>query len=423
MGKSKKDLPDSLKDFVNITKKFFNFHSHSVPLCAAENIISPFAKLPLGIGLQERYIMGGMLGYDINDNFIGSEFLLPYYEKINQQCEILFNSTYADARTLSGMNAITSLLMALTEQNDTIILSSPETGGHPSVPIICKRLGLNIEPMPYNYHIFDFDYDKLNDLISEKKPKAVVFVPSDIISIPKLDLLKVKNTYLIFDATQTLGLIASKVIENPLKQNQNVILLGGTHKTFPGPTNGLIMTCNEEIAKQIDVSISPKFVRNTQMHQVACLLLTLIEIEYFGKEYSTQIIKNANILGKKLTQYGFSLPFINEKYTNTHQLFILTDKEQMNRIFMNSLASGVTLNKKEKPLFHGYGIRIGVQEITRYGWGEFELELIAQILNSLDKNDSESVQKTLKILPNKKDIHFTFDEKTIAWISNNLQEN
>jgi glycine/serine hydroxymethyltransferase len=422
MDKKENDPPDSLKEFILITKEFIKFQSKSVPLCAAENIISPFAKLPLDIGLQERYLMGGIFGYDANENFIGSELLYPYYEKINQQCKKLFDSTYADARTLSGMNAITSLLMALTEQNDTIILSLPETGGHPSIPIICKRLGLNVEPIPYNYHIFDYDYSKLNDLISAKKPKAVVFVPSDIISIPKLDRLKVNNTYIIYDATQTLGLIASKVIENPLKQNQNVILLGGTHKTLPGPTNGLIMTCNTEIAKQIDNSISPKFVRNTQMHQVACLLLTLIEIEHFGKNYSEQIIKNANILGNMLIQKGFSLPFIGEKYTNTHQLFILTDKEQMNRIFMNSLTYGITLNKKEKLLFRGYGIRIGVQEITRYGWGEFELELISQILKFLDTNDVVPLKRALKLL-HKKDIFFTFDEKTITWIINNLQEN
>ena len=46
-----------------------------LPLCAAENVMSPFSKIPLDTFLQEKYIMGGVLQYQNHSNFVGSEKL------------------------------------------------------------------------------------------------------------------------------------------------------------------------------------------------------------------------------------------------------------------------------------------------------------------------------------------------------------
>lgn len=421
---TKNKIPESLIDFIEITNSFRKFHSKSIPLCAAENIISPLAKLPLNSNLQERYIMGGLYNFDVSSNFIGSDYLYPYYEKIFEQCEKLFKADYADARPLSGMNAITALLMALTSQGDLVILSTPESGAHPSLPDICKRLGLVTEPMPYNFQQYDYDYCEINKLIHKKKPKAAIFVPSDLITIPKIDRLKTDGkTYIIYDATQTLGLIAGNEVANPLEQNVNVVLLGGTHKTIPGPTNGLIMTKDPNIAKKVDKTISPKFVRNTQMNQVACLLLTLIEMETFGSEYSKKIIQNSNNLGKQLSQKGFRIPIIEGKYSNTHQVFLLCDEKRMNNIFFSSLKYGITLNKKTKKLFNNFGIRFGVQEITRYGWGVDEIEIIAELLHYLDQNkSSQAIFSLIEMLPSKRIIHYTFNDNILSQLTQMLKK-
>lgn len=61
--------------------------------------------------------------------------------------------------------------------------------------------------------------------------------------------------------------------------------MGGTHKTIPGVAKALIMTNSKELASRIDKTINPLYLRNTHMQNVASLILTLIEMEYFSEEY------------------------------------------------------------------------------------------------------------------------------------------
>ena len=413
-------------EFINVTKEFNKFSESVIPLCAAENRLSPFARLPLSSDMQERYIMGGMFNYDINKNFIGSEYLLPFYKLINRQCNILFGSSYADARTLSGMNSITTVLMSLFNQDSTIMLSMPECGGHPSLPEICRRLGLRIIPIPYNYEMYDFDYVETNKILKKKNIDAIVLVTSDIICPPKINHFIVpENTLIIYDATQTLGLISGGVIGNPINQNENIILTGGTHKTLPGPTCGLILTKNEEIARKLDSSINPKFIRNTQMHQILSLLLTLIEMEFFGKEYAAKIVENANILGKALEDRKFNVAAVGNKYSYTHQLFIHTSKNDMDYLFRQAIQWGITLNKKEKKLFRNYGIRLGVQEISRYNWGYDELLIVAKIFDKIMRRDKDEgyIQKMINSISNKKILHYAFSNEVVTKIRDKLQKN
>lgn len=411
-----------LNGFIDAISNFNAYHKTTIPLCAAENIMSPFSKLPLNSSLQERYIMNGVEKYSIENNFIGSEYLHPFYELINKQCNILFKSTYSDARTLSGLNCITSVLMSLAKQGDTIMLSSPDCGGHPSIPDICCRLGLEIVEMPYNYDSYDFDYDGINTIIKSQKIDMIVIAPSDIIFVPQLDKIKtIENNILVYDATQTLGLIAGKIIPNPLMQNENVILIGGTHKTLPGPTCGLIMTRNSKLAEIIDKTINPKYLRNTQMHQIASLLLTLIEMEYVGQDYQNKIVSNSNALGKVLELHGFAVASANNIYSETHQIFIHLSKNLTDFFYRKAIYFGITLNKKEKMLFRNTGLRLGSQEITRYDWDMCEIEIIGKIFSNILKNQGKvETEHLIKSLVDKKQIFYCFDKTFVEFINNLL---
>ena len=61
---------------------FEKYRKTVLPLCAAENIISEFSKMPLSYGLQERYILGGFLNYDEDNNMVGSKKLLPFDSRL-----------------------------------------------------------------------------------------------------------------------------------------------------------------------------------------------------------------------------------------------------------------------------------------------------------------------------------------------------
>lgn len=396
--------------FKKIEKEFDQVKRVTLPLCAAENVMSPFSKVTLSGNFQERYIMNGILNFNVEDNFIGSNSLFQIYQLIQQQCELLFDATYADARTLSGMNCITSLLMSITEQGDTIMVSDSECGGHQSMKIVCQRLGLKIIDMPYDYKNFNIDYSKIYEMLKKEEIKFFLYAPSDIIQAPDYSkLILPEFTVFIYDASQTLGLIAGKQLENPLSSIDNCILIGGTHKTIPGPANGIIMTKSDQWANKIDSTISPKYIRHTQMHQIISLLFTLFELEEFGEEYAKTTIQFSQQLGFELLNLGMNVPLVNNKPSWTHQIFIKTSENKMKKIYQSAFKNNVTLNKKSKLLFDNHGIRLGTQEIARLDWKVNPIFKIAKIISDLqyDKN----VQAQIEELELPSDLKYTFKKE------------
>lgn len=298
--------PVYFDDLVNLCSELSTNENKLLPLCAAENVISPFSKIPLDTFLQEKYIMGGVINYQQESNFVGSKNLYKIYELLSLQCNKLYGCKYADARTLSGVNAVMTLLMSLFSSGDTILISSEECGGHGSMPKICHRLGINTIEMPYNYDIYDFNYNEINEILRKEKINGILICLSDIIIMPQLNKIDLpEECVLIFDATQILGLIATNSMENPLQwfaDKQKFILMGATHKTLPGPTCGLIMTNNLDLANQFDTLINPDYLRNSQLHHIFSLILTLMELEIYGKQYCSSVVNNANFLATALVK-------------------------------------------------------------------------------------------------------------------------
>lgn len=401
---------DKIQELVNITDSFSTYYDRTLPLCAAENVISDFGKLPLSMGFQERYIVGNTYSYLEDNNFIGSNHLLPFYEMISEKCEKIFGAKYTDARTLTGMNCLMVLLMSLSRAGERIMILGSASGGHASVKPICERLGLIVEEAPYLYGDFDLDYEQVNQKLKKEYISYILLAPSDLIKPLDVTKLNLEETILLYDASQLLGLIGAKIIENPLDTIDNMVLFGGTHKTFPGPACGLIMTNNKEIHNKLETTINPIYIRHTQMHQKVSLLFTLVEFEIFGQAYEEHIVLLADRLGRELHSLGMDVASSNGTFSKTHQVFLRTGKEKMERIFEHSIKYGITLNKKSKALFSGDGIRLGTQEIARYNWPVESMKNVAQIIELISREhvDESLLSSLLAGLPAKK-IQFTFD--------------
>ena len=127
-------------------------------------------------------------------------------------------------------------------------------------------------------------------------------------------------------------------------------------------------------------------------------------------------------MGNELEKCGFAVGKVGNQYSKTHEVFIYTDKEIMERIYSNSIRLGITLNTKHKKLFGEFGIRLGTQEIARYGWPVESMEHVAQIICEISKDnvDDTKVRNLLMGLPEKK-IQYTFDKNTKARFERFLQ--
>ena len=413
-GDSGEVIDAELEKVYKLSEEFKAYHDEALPLCAAENVLSPFANLPLAFGFQERYIMNNTYSFNMDDNFIGCEKLFPYYQMISDACERIFGAKYTDPRPFTGMQTLDMVTKTICKPGDKMMILDKEQGGHASVKPVVERLGVEVFSAPYNQDEFDLDYEKANAMIKEKGIGFVLLAPSDLIKPLDVEKIDTTNCVLLWDCSQILGLIAAGLCPNPLKTKKNIVMFGGTHKTFPGPASGLIMTNESWLHEKMEKEINPKYLRNSQMHQKICLLFSLLEFEKYGDKYMSHMVHCSNYLGQKLRDYGFDIADYHGQISATHQIFIRCSKEEMETIYENAYKCKVTLNKKHKALFLGYGIRLGTQEIARYDWNDETLDRIAYIVKELANPniDVEKVLEEVHKLP-EKHIQYTFPEETL----------
>lgn len=411
-GETKVDINQELNKVYDLSKDFREYHERALPLCAAENVISPFANLPLGFGFQERYIMNNTYSFNMDDNFIGCEKLFPYYQMISDSCERIFGAKYTDPRPFTGMQTLDMITKTICKPGDKMMILDKQHGGHASVKPVVERLGVKVYSAPYNLDEFDLDYDAANKMIKDEGIGYVLLAPSDLIKPLDVERIDTTNCVLLWDCSQLMGLIAGGLCANPLKTMKNIVMFGGTHKTFPGPASGLIMTNEKYLHDMMEKEINPKFLRHSQMHQKICLLFALLEFEQYGDKYMSHMVHCSNYLGQKLRDYGFDIADWHGLISQTHQIFIRCSKEEMDLIYDNAYKCEITLNKKHKDLFLGYGIRLGTQEIARYDWNDEALDKCAYAVKEL-ANPSINVQEILDVVHSlpPKNVHYTFPEK------------
>ncbi|SHO54927.1 hypothetical protein [Vibrio quintilis] len=405
-------VQEKLRKYAELLDNFEKNNSNTIPLCAAETIVSNLVKAPLRSSFSERYIKSGIKNFDASKEFIGSQYIYPVYQLISEICLELFGAQYADARPLSGMNAVLTSLMSITNHGDNILLLHPDAGAHESYPQICDRLGLKTTYIPFDLDNIRYDIDETNKLLNNQKYKAIVIPPSDLIDQPPLDKLIIPiETIVFYDCTQSFGLIASGHHLNPMKLSNQVILLGGTHKTISGPTCGLILCNDKHLSTILENKITPIYVRNPHPHHIASLLMALIEFIEYGTEYMKNIITTSNTLGCLLSKHGFSVKKIDKlHYSNTHQLFISLNKNDAINMEKNARLLNISLDKKSKKMYGDAGIRIGVQAITRLGWGKEELDILASILSKMKyEHLSPSIIKMASQLRGRDKLIYTID--------------
>lgn len=355
-----------LKRLLTIYEEYKAFDRSKIPLCAAENFVSSFAKQGLISRYEGKYI-SGYIHRNIEKDFIGSDYLEKIMFLAHDLAEELFGAKYNDFRSLTGMNTVALILMILVEKNSKILITDPESGGHGSLPKLCDNFGVHYEPIPYSTSEMQIDYEKLNSILAhDRQISHLFFCQSDLIQPPELDKIELpQNVGIIYDATQTLGLIAGQALPNPLELQKNIIMIGGTHKTFPGVTCGYVATNCEDYIQKVNQNISPNYLRNVQVNNIVSVCLTMVELLRFGQAYAQNIFRIANEFGHALEAKGIKVKNLADGlFTRTHQLFIEAEPTQVDDAYRNFKNYGITLNKRKTPYVVGF--RLGVQEIARY---------------------------------------------------------
>lgn len=376
---------------------------HCLNMIASENVMSSLAMLVYLNDSMHRYAEGK----PFKRFYQGLKYVDTLEVKVQKLIGELLETNYVDVRPISGTTANASVFRAFTKPGDKATVAPVQAGAHVSHTRFGTLGALGIEQieLPVDIENWNIDIDKAKKLIEEVKPKIVTLGGSlYMFPHPTKEIAEVAKTVgakVIHDVAHVLGLIMGGVWENPLKLGADIIT-SSTHKTFPGPQGGLIATTNEEDYKEIGKVIFPMFVSNHHLHRLAATGVTAVEMKIWGKDYAQQIVKNAKALAEAMTAEGFKVALEHLGYTSSHQIAV--DVGQLGRGTKCALLleeANIIVNKNMLPydrpedVRDPSGLRLGTQELTRWGMKENEMREIAKFIKMvlIDKRDPADVRK------------------------------
>lgn len=410
-GKGAEDEMHGVVDDLRGTARRHNeYHAESLPMIASENILSPRALEMLTTDLHGRYAEGqpGKRYYQ------GCKYYDEIEIRTTELARRLFRCSWANVQSTSGTVSNMAVFKALAKPGDSITAVSTADGGHISHAKFGSAglRGMKIHEYPFDPETMTVDPDGAARLIREVKPRIVllgqsVFLFPTPIKGEVADAAAEVGAHVVYDAAHVLGLIAGGKFQDPLREGAHVIT-GSTHKTLPGPQGGIVLSDmdpedeNEaKLIRKLDAGVFPGVVSSYHLHHVAAKGVALAEHIAFGADYAAAIVRNAKALASALSQKGFRVLAEDRGFTESHQIVVQIGGigEGKGRWAAQELEeAGIITNMNmipgdTKPLKPS-GIRLGVQELTRIGMSEKQMEDIAGFLERVIlKGDTKGVRQ------------------------------
>lgn len=356
----------------------------NLELIASENLVSPAVMAAMGSVLTNKYAEG----YPGKRYYGGCECVDIVENIAIERAKKLFNAGFANVQAHSGAQANTAVYFALLEPGDTVLGMSLAHGGH-----LTHGSPVNMSGKYFNFISYGLgddetiDYDKIEELAKENKPKLIVAGASAyprIIDFERLsNIAKSVDAYFMVDMAHIAGLVAAGVHPSPVPYAD--IVTSTTHKTLRGPRGGLILTNDEELAKKINKAIFPGIQGGPLMHVIAGKAVCFGEaLKPEFKEYGKKVVANAQALATGLVKRGFNLV---SGGTDNHLMLVdlrpfdITGKElekRLDEVFITVNKNAIP-NDPQSP-FITSGVRIGTPAITSRGLGIEDMDKIAEFI-------------------------------------------
>ncbi len=367
---------------------------HNIELIASENIVSKAVLLAAGGVLTNKYAEG----YPSKRYYGGCTYVDVVEEIARERACKLFGAEHANVQPHSGANANLAVFFALLNPGDTVMGMNLSEGGHLShgSPVNISGKYFNIVPYGVNKETETIDYDEMERIALECKPKMIVVgasAYSRIIDFPRCrEICDKVGAYLMVDIAHIAGLVAAGLHPSPVPYAD--VVTTTTHKTLRGPRGGMIL-CKEEHAKAIDKAIFPGIQGGPLMHIIAAKAVALGEaLTDEFKEYQAQVIKNAAALCEGLKKRGLDIV---SGGTDNHLMLLklvgtgITGKELEHRLDeVHITANKNTIPGEPLSPFITSGVRLGTPAVTTRGFKEAEMDLIAgwiaDIINDFEGN-------------------------------------
>ncbi|NLG52615.1 MAG: serine hydroxymethyltransferase, partial [Clostridiales bacterium] len=356
-----------------------------IELIASENFVSPAVLAAAGTVLTNKYAEGLP-----DKRYYGGCEYVDIAEKLAiARAKELFGAEHVNVQPHSGASANMAVYFALVQPGETVLGMNLSEGGHLThgSPVNISGSYYNIVPYGVDPVTHRIDYDKLEELAKQHKPRMIIAGASAyprVIDFERFSqIAKSVGAYFVVDMAHIAGLVAANLHPSPIPYAD--VVTTTTHKTLRGPRGGIIM-CTEALAKKIDKAVFPGTMGGPLMHIIAAKAVCFGEaLKPEFKEYQKQVVANAAALANALAQCGFDLV---SGGTDNHLLLVdlrkfkLTGKELEQRLDKVH----ITVNKNTIPNdpqspFVTSGIRIGTPAVTTRGFKESDMAEIARLIH------------------------------------------
>ncbi len=393
------DLSNTDPELFSSIKLELQRQQEHIELIASENIVSKAVLDAQGSIMTNKYAEG----YPSKRYYGGCEFVDKAEELALERVKKLFNCKYANVQPHSGAQANGAVYLALLNPGDPILGMSLNSGGHLTHGAKVAQSGKWLKAFHYEVDEVTglIDYDKIEELALEHKPKLIIAggsAYSRIIDFKKFRKIADKtNSYLMVDMAHFSGLVAGKGYPNPVEYAD--VVTSTTHKVLRGGRGGIILTNREDLYKKFNSAVFPGYQGGPLMHVIAAKAVAFKEaLDPSFKEYIQSVLANAKILSETLKNNGFK---IFSGGTDTHLMLVdLRPFKVTGKAAEVSLCkANITCNKNGIPfdtekMTVTSGIRLGSQAATTRGFGlnEFKKvgELITKVIKGLSQNPNDN---------------------------------
>ncbi|MER2117205.1 MAG: serine hydroxymethyltransferase, partial [Enterococcus casseliflavus] len=284
-------------------EKETNRQQNNLELIASENIVSEGVMAAQGSILTNKYAEG----YPGRRYYGGCEFVDVVENLAIERAKSIFGAAYANVQPHSGSQANTAAYLALIETGDTVLGMDLSAGGH-----LTHGSPVNFSGKTYNFVSYGvdpatevIDYNVVRILARKHQPKLIVAgasAYSRTIDFAKFrEIADEVGAKLMVDMAHIAGLVAAGLHPNPVPYAD--ITTSTTHKTLRGPRGGLILTNDEDLAKKINSAVFPGIQGGPLEHVIAAKAVAFKEAQDASfKEYSEQVIRNAQAMAKVFNQ-------------------------------------------------------------------------------------------------------------------------
>jgi len=459
-----KSLKDSAERFVSRVIRNHQWRQkEAINLIPSETTPSPLVRLltitdPSGRYAEHRLVKA--LGEREVFYYQGTKLIEEVEALLADEMRSFLGCSEVETRVISGQMANTAVFSGLMDYLNRLDRKSEPRrimkvmnhhlgrGGHLSAqPMGALKDFVAIDPMterpaaiPFPVlkdDLYQIDLIKMRELIEIQNPELIVLGKSMVIykepvkEIAQMVSEMKPRPIILYDMAHVLGLIGP-YFQEPFKEGADIVT-GSTHKTFFGPQRGVIGsnmaegTEYEDLWEAIVRRVFPGSVSNHHLGTLVGLLMAAYEMNTFKSEYQKAVISNAKAFARALKEQRLVVEGNPEiGYTETHQVIVRVGYRRgplmANRLEGNNIIVNYQSAPDDEAFTAASCLRMGVQEMTRFGMEEEDFAQLAEYMSEIILHDRPMSEEVSRFRKRFTEMRYCLPEEEAASLANQLIE-